>query len=119
MRATSEELLELVNRSPAAVAIHDKQAWLELFSRAAVVQDPVGTAPHRRTGGGDGATSGDDPLDRRPGVDRGQRLAEELLEQPARVRRAAHDPAGGSSPAARLTIRREARRRQRGRPWRR
>jgi len=64
MRATSEELLELVNRSPAAVAIHDRKAWLELFSRAAVVQDPVGTAPHRRTVSGDGAASGDDPLGR-------------------------------------------------------
>jgi len=64
MRATSEELLELVSRSPAAVAIHDKQAWLELFSRAAVVQDPVGTAPHRRTASGDGAASRDDPLGR-------------------------------------------------------
>jgi len=64
MRATSEELLELVDRSPAAVAIHDKKAWLELFSRAAVVQDPVGTAPHRRTVSGDGAASGNDPLGR-------------------------------------------------------
>jgi hypothetical protein len=58
MRATSEELLELVSRSPAAVSIHDKKDWLELFSRAAVVQDPVGTAPHRRK------VSGEDPLDR-------------------------------------------------------
>ena len=64
MRATSEELLELVSRSPAAVAIHDKKAWLDLFSRAAVVQDPVGTAPHRRTVSGEGAAPGDDPLDR-------------------------------------------------------
>jgi hypothetical protein len=64
MRATSEELLELVNRSPAAVAIHDRKAWLELFSRTAVVQDPVGTAPHRRTVSGEGPASGDDPLGR-------------------------------------------------------
>ena len=64
MRATSEELLELVSRSPAAVAIHDRKAWLELFSRAAVVQDPVGTAPHRRTVSGEGAASGEDPLGR-------------------------------------------------------
>lgn len=64
MRATSEELLELVSRSPAAVALHDRKAWLELFSRAAIVQDPVGTAPHRRTVSGEGAASGDDPLGR-------------------------------------------------------
>jgi hypothetical protein len=64
MRATSEELLELVSRSPAAVRIHDKKAWLELFSRAAVVEDPVGTAPHHRTVPGEGTASGDDPLAR-------------------------------------------------------
>jgi hypothetical protein len=64
MRATSEELLELVNRSPAAVAIHDKQAWLALFSREAVIEDPVGAAPHRRKVSGESAASGDDPLDR-------------------------------------------------------
>jgi hypothetical protein len=64
MRATSEELLELVSRSPAAVASHDKQAWLDLFSQLAVVQDPVGTAPHRRTAGDAGAAPEEDPLGR-------------------------------------------------------
>ena len=64
MRATPEELLELVSRSPAAVSIHDKKAWLELFSRAAIVQDPVGTGPHRRKVSAEGAASGDDPLGR-------------------------------------------------------
>jgi len=64
MRATSEELLELVSRSPAAVGIHDKKAWLEFFSRTAVIQDPVGTPPHRRTAGGEGAAPVEDPLDR-------------------------------------------------------
>jgi hypothetical protein len=64
MRATSEELLELVSRSPAAVRVHDKRAWLELFSRAAVIEDPVGTAPHRRMAAGEGAAPGEDPLDR-------------------------------------------------------
>jgi hypothetical protein len=62
MRATSEELLELVSRSPAAVAVHDKGAWLELFSRGAVIRDPVGTAPHRRTVSG--AASAGDPIGR-------------------------------------------------------
>ena len=57
MRATSEELLELVGRSPAAVAIHDKQAWLELFSHSAAVQDPAGTTPHRRTASGERRSS--------------------------------------------------------------
>lgn len=64
MRATPEELLELVGRSPAAVAVHDKQTWLALFSREAVLQDPVGTAPLRRTVSGEGAARGGDPLGR-------------------------------------------------------
>jgi hypothetical protein len=64
MRATSEELLELVSRSPAAVSRYHKEAWLALFSRTAAVQDPVGTAPHRRTLSSEGAALGDDPLDR-------------------------------------------------------
>lgn len=33
--------------SPAAVAAHDKQRWLSLFTPSAVVNDPVGSAPHR------------------------------------------------------------------------
>jgi hypothetical protein len=60
MRATSEDLLELVGRSPAAVAARDKSAWLDLFSREAVLQDPVGAAPQRRAP----STAGSDPLDR-------------------------------------------------------
>jgi hypothetical protein len=64
MRATPEELLELVGRSPAAVAVHDKEAWLALFSREAVLQDPVGAPPLRRTVSGKGAARGGDPLGR-------------------------------------------------------
>lgn len=60
MRTTSEDLLELVGRSPAAVAAHDKRTWLDLFCRDSVLQDPVGTAPHRRAP----STGRADPLDR-------------------------------------------------------
>ena len=38
-------LIALVERSPAAVAIHDRNAWLGLFTDDAVVEDPVGSAP--------------------------------------------------------------------------
>jgi hypothetical protein len=38
--------LALVERSPAAVAVHDKAAWLALFARYSLVEDPVGSAPH-------------------------------------------------------------------------
>ncbi len=40
------DCLALVERSPAAVAVHDKAAWLALFARYNVVEDPVGSAPH-------------------------------------------------------------------------
>ncbi|MGB6246968.1 nuclear transport factor 2 family protein [Gordonia sp. (in: high G+C Gram-positive bacteria)] len=39
--------LATVEGSPAAVAAHDKQAWLDLFAPDAVVTDPVGSSPHR------------------------------------------------------------------------
>ena len=63
--ATARELLDLVLGSPAAVAVHDKQAWLGLFSERHVVEDPVGGRPvlgglyDRRSGARGGA-----PLDR-------------------------------------------------------
>jgi hypothetical protein len=50
------ERLALVEQSPAAVAAHDKPAWLALFARYNLVEDPVGSSPHmggiydRRTG---------------------------------------------------------------------
>lgn len=40
------ESLALVDRSPAAVAAHDKGAWLALFADYSIVEDPVGSAPH-------------------------------------------------------------------------
>ncbi|MDH6281748.1 transporter [Prescottella agglutinans] len=43
--ATAQELLDLVLGSPAAVAVHDKEAWLGLFSQRHVVEDPVGGRP--------------------------------------------------------------------------
>jgi hypothetical protein len=41
-------MLALVARSPACVAAHDRDAWLALFSRDGVVEDPVGAAPNPR-----------------------------------------------------------------------
>jgi hypothetical protein len=52
----AEDCLALVERSPAAVAAKDKAAWLALFARFNLVEDPVGSAPQisgvydRRTG---------------------------------------------------------------------
>lgn len=45
---TREEALALAQSSPACVARHDREAWLALFADGGVVEDPVGTAPHRR-----------------------------------------------------------------------
>jgi len=41
-----EACMALVDKSPAAVAVHDKSAWLALFARYNIVEDPVGSAPH-------------------------------------------------------------------------
>ena len=40
-----QDVLAVVERSPAAVAVHDRAAWLALFSEDAVVEDPVGAPP--------------------------------------------------------------------------
>lgn len=45
MTATTDTLLALAHASPAAVAAHDKQAWLDLFAYRHVVEDPVGGRP--------------------------------------------------------------------------
>jgi hypothetical protein len=53
---SAADCLALVERSPAAVAARDKAAWLQLFARYNLVEDPVGSAPQisgiydRRTG---------------------------------------------------------------------
>lgn len=40
------ELLAQVEKSPAAVAIHDKKAWMDIFAQYHIVEDPVGSKPH-------------------------------------------------------------------------
>ena len=61
----ADDCLRLVERSPAAVRAHDKQAWLALFAIHHVVEDPVGSTPHR-TGvpGNRGRQRGAAPLSR-------------------------------------------------------
>jgi hypothetical protein len=49
---SDEQHLAVVSASPALVASHDKEGWLELFSSTAEVEDPVGTRPHRQQEGG-------------------------------------------------------------------
>lgn len=39
-------LLQAVEQSPKAVAVHDKSAWVGLFAADGQVNDPVGSAPH-------------------------------------------------------------------------
>lgn len=45
---THQDMLDVAEASPAAVARHDKQEWISLFASQAVVEDPVGAAPHHR-----------------------------------------------------------------------
>lgn len=40
------ELLALVEKSPQAVTLHDKQAWLSIFAKFHIVEDPVGSSAH-------------------------------------------------------------------------
>lgn len=47
--ADPNALLAFVERSPAAVAAHDRAAWLALFADDAEVADPVGARPHTGT----------------------------------------------------------------------
>jgi hypothetical protein len=42
-----QQLLDHVERSPNAVAVHDKPAWLSIFAEDYCVEDPVGSKPHR------------------------------------------------------------------------
>ncbi|OBK14623.1 nuclear transport factor 2 family protein [Mycobacterium asiaticum] len=41
-----DELLAAVERSPQAVSVHDRAAWVAVFSDEARVEDPVGSSPH-------------------------------------------------------------------------
>ncbi len=43
---TREDRLNTVMKSPQAVAVHDKQAWMSIFARYNIVEDPVGSPPH-------------------------------------------------------------------------
>lgn len=45
--ATRADLLAAVERSPAAAASHDRAGWVGLFITDGVVEDPVGSRPHR------------------------------------------------------------------------
>ena len=51
MTHSREELLSVVERSPACVAVHDRAGWLDLFSDDAIVEDPVGSAPAPKASG--------------------------------------------------------------------
>ena len=46
MAAVSAELLAVVERSPAATAVHDRTAWVGLFTADGRVEDPYGSRPH-------------------------------------------------------------------------
>jgi SnoaL-like domain len=44
---TRAELLAVVERSPEAAGAHDRAGWVGLFTADGVVEDPVGSRPHR------------------------------------------------------------------------
>jgi hypothetical protein len=47
--ASRADLLTIVERSPAAAGGHDRSGWVGLFAPDGVVEDPVGSRPHRGT----------------------------------------------------------------------
>jgi hypothetical protein len=51
MAYSNQQLLDVVARSPAHVAEHDREQWLGLFSDGARVEDPVGSPPARKDTG--------------------------------------------------------------------
>ncbi|NRB40156.1 MAG: hypothetical protein HRU20_17110 [Pseudomonadales bacterium] len=57
MSNQADVLLSQVQKSPAAVAIHDKDAWMSIFAQYHIVEDPVGSTPH--VGGIYDTTSGE------------------------------------------------------------
>lgn len=44
---TRAELLATVEKSPAAAGLHDRRAWVGLFTTCGRIEDPVGSRPHR------------------------------------------------------------------------
>ncbi|MDX1496118.1 MAG: nuclear transport factor 2 family protein [Salinisphaeraceae bacterium] len=46
MSFSDQDKIDCINKSPAAVAVHDKAAWLGLFASGGLVNDPVGSKPH-------------------------------------------------------------------------
>lgn len=44
---TRADLIAAVERSPEAVGVHDREAWIGAFGSDAKIEDPVGAKPHR------------------------------------------------------------------------
>ena len=51
MARSRDEILAVVERSPATVAVHARAGWLDLFTDAAQIEDPVGSPPAPKAGG--------------------------------------------------------------------
>ena len=49
MTISPADALAAVERSPAAFTVHDRDAWVGAFTADGVVEDPVGSQPHRGT----------------------------------------------------------------------
>jgi hypothetical protein len=45
-KPSPEQLIACVEQSPAAVAVHDRAAWVGLYATDGEVNDPVGSRPH-------------------------------------------------------------------------
>lgn len=45
-RFSRDDRIATIMKSPQAVAVHDKQAWMAIFARYNIVEDPVGAPAH-------------------------------------------------------------------------
>ena len=50
MNGNRQQLIDTSQKSPEAVSAHDKTAWMSLFSRYNIVEDPVGSRAHQSGG---------------------------------------------------------------------
>ncbi|MCB9595293.1 MAG: nuclear transport factor 2 family protein [Sandaracinaceae bacterium] len=52
MQPPLDQLMEVVEASPAMVAAQDRAGWVSLFAPDGIIEDPVGAGPHLRAGPG-------------------------------------------------------------------
>jgi hypothetical protein len=50
LNGNRQALIDITQQSPEAVSAHDRAAWMSLFARYNMIEDPVGSRPHHSGG---------------------------------------------------------------------